>query len=346
MILLWFWIIWLVNAQFIAEVLNHVDSPNCGSIGDFHFCIGTEKLLQEVFVLTIEQDQEVQVQGCQSNPPWHLKNYKSIYSFSEKRKGQNVSVYVVDTLVDISHTEFEGRAKVGYNSVSGMHYHATHVAGIIASKTFGVAKKAEIISVAVLDANGHGSYSEILKGLAWIGTQKKKGVVNMSLGGGFSDVVNKAVEALQKLGHLVVVAAGNDYADACNYSPASAAVTTVGAFDINYRFASFSNFGKCVDILAPGVGITSTLPHEEEGVLSGTSMATPFVAGVLAAYASGTNWPSTKQASAWLTMSGVSGVVTGRPPETIDVASKQILRDASCKTIKAGWSELLFQFRR
>lgn len=339
MLLLLFWLWFVAEAQFIAQVKEYREG--CGAIGDFYFCTGSLSVLDDN-IINLEPDDTVQVQGCQYNPPWHLKNARLAYSYDSSRTGRDVTVYIVDTLVDITHADLEGRARVGYSSVNGMHYHGTHVAGIIGSRTYGVAKKANLVSVAVLDETGRGSYSEILKGLEFIGKQAKKGIINMSLGGSFSSVINNAVEALEKLGHIVVAAAGNDAQNACETSPASANVLTVAAFDITYTFASFSNYGKCVDVAAPGVSIESTLPNNSVGLLSGTSMATPYVSGVLAVFASGRAWPSKQEAVGWLTHTAIQNKLRERPIDTPDLCAQQILRDASCKTIKGALSKLHF----
>ncbi|KAI1252162.1 hypothetical protein MGN70_006735 [Eutypa lata] len=211
--------------------------------------------------------------------------------------GEGITAYIVDTGILTTHDEFQGRAKLAFNAVNNVdtdeNGHGSHVAGTIGGATFGVAKKANLIGVKVLDASGGGSNAGVLQGLQFVAdnaaqtNRAGKAVMNMSLGGPKSRAINSAVEAIAKAGVVPVVAAGNEAQNAANVSPASAPnAITVGAIDqTNDQMASFSNFGADVDIFAPGVdvesvGITSNSASE---VLSGTSMASPHVAG-LAAY--------------------------------------------------------------
>ncbi len=215
------------------------------------------------------------------------------YTYPDKA-GAGVTAYVIDTGVDVAHPDFEGRASWGKSfSKDGEmdgNGHGTHVAGTIASATYGVAKKANIIAVKVLDNSGSGSYATVLAGINWMSSHATnnslvgKALANMSLGGGKSQAVNDAVAAAVKAGFPFIVAAGNSYkADACTFSPASEPTAyTVAASDINDKLASFSNVGKCVDIIAPGVNITSTWMNSTTKTISGTSMAAPTVAGVFA----------------------------------------------------------------
>ncbi|KAK3989727.1 subtilisin-like protease 6 [Cladorrhinum sp. PSN332] len=211
--------------------------------------------------------------------------------------GEGITVFVVDTGVRITHAEFEGRATFGANFVDNIdtdeNGHGSHVAGTVAGKTFGVAKKASIVAVKVLDANGSGSNSGVIQGMQFVASTAQqqglrgKAVMNMSLGGGFSRAVNAAINNIEAAGVVPVVAAGNENQDTANTSPGSAeAAITVGAIDQrNDRRASFSNFGPVVDIFAPGVNVLSVGVTSDTATdtLSGTSMASPHVAG-LAAY--------------------------------------------------------------
>jgi subtilisin family serine protease len=238
----------------------------------------------------------------QDNPTWGLDrtdqrgnslNKKYYYNTAS---GSGVNVFIVDTGIDISHPEFEGRASWGINTADNVNTdcnsHGTHVSGTIGSKTYGLAKKANLIAVKVLDCRGSGSYSGIIKGMEYVINKHKQNngapsVVNMSLGGPKSAMINKAISELVKAGVHTVVAAGNENSDACNTSPASEdSAFTVGAVSISNEMASFSNWGKCVDILAPGVDILSTIPSGKTGGMSGTSMASPHTAGVYALFLS------------------------------------------------------------
>lgn len=211
--------------------------------------------------------------------------------------GQGITAFVVDTGILTTHEEFEGRATFGANFVNSVdtdeNGHGSHVAGTIGGATFGVAKKINLVAVKVLDASGGGTNSGVLDGLNFVATNATaanlagKAVMNMSLGGSKSKAINAAVEAIAKAGVVPVVAAGNENQDAANVSPASAAsAITVGAIDqTNDQKASFSNFGADVDIFGPGVNVQSVgiKSNTATNILSGTSMATPHVAG-LAAY--------------------------------------------------------------
>ncbi|GFP56762.1 subtilisin-like protease 2 [Trichoderma asperellum] len=211
--------------------------------------------------------------------------------------GTGITAYVVDTGIRITHTEFEGRASFGANFVNSNNTdengHGSHVSGTIGGATFGVAKNIKLVAVKVLDASGAGSNSGVLNGMQFVvnDVQAKglsgKAVMNMSLGGSLSAAVNNAIAAIANAGIVPVVAAGNENQDTANTSPGSAPqAITVGAIDAtNDVRASFSNFGADVDIYAQGVNVLSVgiKSDTDTAVLSGTSMATPHVAG-LAAY--------------------------------------------------------------
>ena len=230
------------------------------------------------------------------------------YSWMTDESGSGVHAYVVDTGIYLKNFEFEGRASHGYTSKSiaqveddkDYHGHGTHVAGTIGGKTTGVAKGVHLVAVKVLASNGEGSITDVLQGLEFVYKDHKKrkshthnsvkSVVNMSLGAqGSAPVMEEAVEALIEEGIPVVVAAGNDYNDACGYTPARVDVAiTVGATNINDEMTYFSNYGTCVDILAPGSNILSAFKQNPNSMAyaSGTSMAAPHVTGVVATYLS------------------------------------------------------------
>lgn len=269
-------------------------------------------------VAYIEQDQIVRTMEVQKSAPWGLAriSHRPKLSFSTFTKyeydangGEGVDVYVIDTGINVNHVEFEKRAYWGQtipqNDIDeDGNGHGTHCAGTIASRKYGVAKKANVVAVKVLGSNGSGSMSDVIGGVSWAATQaqnkakaaeaeyqatgttKHKGsVANMSLGGGKSraldEVVNRAVDA----GLHFAVAAGNDNRDACNYSPAGAEkAVTVGASTLGDERAYFSNHGSCVDVFAPGLNILSTYIGSNTSVntLSGTSMASPHTAGLIA----------------------------------------------------------------
>ncbi|KAI1758923.1 subtilisin-like protein [Hypoxylon sp. FL1150] len=223
----------------------------------------------------------------------HTDAGDSGYVFDDSA-GQGITAYIVDTGIMVTHEDYQGRAVMGFNAVeeeeaTDLNGHGSHVAGTIGGATFGVAKNVQLIGVKVLDASGGGTNADVIDGLNFVASNATAGksVMNMSLGGPASQAVNDAIERLFSAGVVPVVAAGNEAQDAANVSPASSPnAITVGAIDqTNDRRASFSNFGNVVDVYAPGVdvesvGITNKTASE---VLSGTSMASPHIAG-LAAY--------------------------------------------------------------
>ncbi|KAF7549957.1 hypothetical protein G7046_g8168 [Stylonectria norvegica] len=223
--------------------------------------------------------------------------------------GEGITAFVVDTGIRVTHSEFEGRATFGANFVNDVdddeNGHGSHVSGTIGGATFGVAKNVQLVAVKVLDAKGGGSNSGVLQGMQFVVDQVEqkslsgKAVMNMSLGGSFSEAINRAIEALRGAGVVPVVAAGNESQDTANTSPGSAPnAITVGAIDgTNDERASFSNFGQGVDIYAPGVNVLSVgiQSDTDTATLSGTSMASPHVAG-LAAYLLGLQGDSTPDA--------------------------------------------------
>ena len=278
----------------------------------------------------IEQDQTVTISTTQTGATWGIdridqRNLPLSGSYTYTATGTGVRAYIIDTGIQTSHPQFGGRASAVYDAIgdgqSGQdcNGHGTHVAGTVGSATYGVAKNAYLRAVRVLNCAGSGTTSQVLAGINWVATNHiSPAVANMSLGGGFSQAENDAVNNLANSGVFIAVAAGNSSADACNTSPASAAnATTVAATTSTDARASYSNYGGCVDLYGPGSSITSTWLNSGTNTISGTSMATPHVTGAAALYKSNFGDASYSTIRSWLTTNAtanvISGNVTGTP---------------------------------
>jgi subtilisin family serine protease len=217
-------------------------------------------------------------------------------SYTYASDGAGVRAYIIDTGIRFSHDDFGARAAFGFDAFGGngtdCNGHGTHVAGTVGGGEYGVARSVNLVAVRVLNCSGSGTTAGVIAGVNWVASQTvKPAVANMSLGGGYSSSLNSAVSNAIANGVTFAVAAGNSNANACNYSPASAGTAlTVGATTTSDARASYSNFGSCVDVFAPGSGITSAWSTSDgaTNTISGTSMASPHVAGVAALYLSTT----------------------------------------------------------
>jgi subtilisin family serine protease len=274
-------------------------------------------------VAYVEQDQVISLDATQTNAPWGLdridqRNRPLSGTYTYPNTASNVRVYVIDTGIRITHSQFGGRATWGANFAGGQNTdcngHGTHVAGTVGGSTYGVAKSVRLVAVKVLNCAGSGTTSGVVSGINWVTSNAvKPAAANMSLGGGASSTIDNAVANSVASGVTYAVAAGNSNANACNSSPARAAsAITVGATGSNDARASFSNFGSCVDIFAPGVSIPSAWSTSDTATntISGTSMASPHVAGAAALVLSANPSWTPSQVTSFLVSNATTGVVT------------------------------------
>lgn len=284
--------------------------------------------LQREGVAYVEPNATLRILADQSNAVWGLDRIDSRSGLDSKytyyTSGSGVHAYIVDTGVKANHREFSGRIGNGYSTISGgtddCNGHGTHVAGTIAGSTYGVAKKATIHPVRVLGCEGSGSTSGVISGIEWVANNAQfPAVANMSLGGSKLQSINDAVAKAIKKGIVFVVAAGNSSSDACNDSPASTPeAITVAASDKNDVSATFTSHGRCVDVYAPGVSITSAgiSGDSSTATMSGTSMASPHTAGTVALLLSQSPNASPTTIASQLINNATRGVITSVPSGT------------------------------
>ena len=284
------------------------------------------RIARDPRVAYVEQDQVVTIDATQSGATWGIDRIdqralplSTTYTYSNT--GAGVKAYIIDTGIRFSHSEFGGRATSGFDAVDGgtaddCNGHGTHVAGTTGGSTYGVAKGVSLVAVRVLDCAGSGTTSGVIAGIDWVTSDHAAGasaVANMSLGGGASTALDDAVTNSINDGVTYAIAAGNSNRDACKFSPArTPAAITVGATTTTDARASYSNFGKCLDIFAPGSSITSSwyTSNTATNTISGTSMAAPHVAGVAALYLQGSPGASPVTVRNALVANATANVVT------------------------------------
>jgi subtilisin family serine protease len=235
---------------------------------------------------------------------------------------REVHAYVIDTGIATAHPDFGGRAEIAFDALGGdgqdCNGHGTHVAGVVGGTRYGVAKRVHLEAVRVMDCSGRSTTGAVLAGIDWVRQHAvRPAVANLSLGGTFSAVLDRAVDDLADSGVVVAVAAGNSAADACQSSPAAARqVLAVAASDRTDTRAPWSNVGSCVDLYAPGVSVLSDWPGGGTRVESGTSMATPFVTGAAALYLAKHPTDTTATVVAWLEQQATGGRIKRDPRGT------------------------------
>ncbi|MEU9147128.1 S8 family peptidase [Streptomyces sp. NPDC048349] len=301
-----------------------------------------KKLAADPAVKSVVQNRVFTVDATQPNPPsWGLDRIdqralplNQSYTYPDKA-GEGVTAYIIDTGVRKTHQDFGGRASDGYDAVDNDntaqdgHGHGTHVAGTVGGGAYGVAKKVKIVGVRVLDNNGSGTTAQVVAGIDWVTRNAvKPAVANMSLGGGADSALDTAVRNSIASGITYAVAAGNESTDASTKSPARVAeAITVGATTSSDAKASYSNYGSILDIFAPGSSITSSWGTGDTATntISGTSMASPHVAGAAALYLSQNPASTPVQVRDGLVSASTPNVVTspgtGSPNRLLNVGT-------------------------
>jgi subtilisin family serine protease len=319
----------------------------------------------------VEVDRPVALsQTTQTSAPWGLdrsdqRSPPLSKDYTYAANGTGVRAYVIDTGIFAGHTDFGGRVGVGYTAINDgygtndCNGHGTHVAGTIGGLTWGIAKAVSLVPVRVLDCAGSGTMSGVIAGLDWVAANAlRPAVVNMSLGGGTSSTLDAAVANTVAEGIPVVVAAGNENVDACTRSPArEPSALTVGATTSSDARASYSNFGTCLDLFAPGSSIKSAwyTSNTATNTISGTSMASPHVAGLAAQLLQATPSASPTQIADWIKSAATSGKLTsigtgspnlliytssttsGEPPDSTSAVVSVSALTGTATPVRNGW---------
>ncbi|MFV2020890.1 S8 family peptidase [Micromonospora sp. LOL_023] len=301
-----------------------------------------KRLAASPSVKYVQQNRTVSLAGTQSpTPSWGLDRIDQQAlplnnSYTYPNTGSGVTAYIIDTGIRFSHTDFGGRAVTGFDAIDGGsaddgNGHGTHVAATVGGTAYGVAKDVTLVGVRVLNNSGSGTYAGVIAGIDWVTADHEPGepaVANMSLGGVRDQAVNDAVDRSIADGVVYSLAAGNSNANACNYSPASTlAAITVGATTSIDARASYSNYGTCLDIFAPGSSITAAWHTGDNATntISGTSMAAPHVAGGAALALAANPGYTPQQIRDLMVADATSGVVTspgtGSPNELLYVGN-------------------------
>ncbi|HZI19523.1 MAG TPA: S8 family peptidase [Pyrinomonadaceae bacterium] len=326
------------DSSFVPNVAADMASAHNGKVKRLyrHALLGfsvemsaeqAERLADDPRVEYVEEDGVVSISATQSNPPWGLdridqrdRPLNSAYNYTPT--GSGVRAYIIDTGIRRTHQDFGGRAFAGYDAIgdgqnsNDCNGHGTHVAGTVGGSTYGVAKGVSLYAVRVLNCTGNGTDSGVIAGVDWVRQNRVlPAVANMSLGGGASSALDTAVNNLINSGVTVVVAAGNDYgANACNYSPARVAnAVTVGSTTSSDARSDFSNIGTCLDIFAPGSSVQSAWYTSDTATntISGTSMASPHVAGVAALYLQNNTGATPSTVASQIINTASTGKLTG-----------------------------------
>ena len=282
-----------------------------------------KQLAADPAVAFVQQNQTVSIVADQPNPPsWGLdridqRDLPLNNNYSYATTASNVTAYVIDTGIDFDHPDFGTRATSGFDAIDGgsaddCHGHGTHVSGTVGGTTYGVAKEVKLVGVRVLSCSGSGTTAQVVAGIDWVTANAvEPAVAIMSLGGGVDAAIDSATQRSIASGVTYAIASGNSSTNACNFSPARVPeAITVNSSNRSDARSSFSNFGTCTDIFAPGEGITSAWLNGGTNTISGTSMATPHVAGASALYLADNPTASPQAVRDALVNAGTPGKIT------------------------------------